>query len=241
MASTVDPDDARTWPEAVRAYVDSWAERLAGTTEYPEDLAIPLEDGERFLGFLEGRPVRAYHCTRLLDAEVDDVRERGLAALDEELVVRKITSAHAAGALTEAECDYLSQHHLYAVGNTTGRPGKVCVLIGRIALDEDGGLDRLLTLWGGEAIFWGHDRTPMAERLKELGRPTVVAMDLDFSGRSGVLFLPPLPRLFVAKVLGLSQAYGEAHIPGPIIGAEVVGIWQPGDPEYDGHARLPMA
>jgi hypothetical protein len=241
MASTVDIDDLDSWPRTVLAYTGAWATRLAGSTPYPLDLAIPWEAEAEFLDLLVDHPVRTYHCARLLDDEVDDVRRHGLAALEEDLVARKLRAAHTAGAISETEHDELRSSSVFAHGSTTGRLDKVCVVVGRTALDEDDGLIPLLTSWGGEAVYWAHEGTSLGHRLRQLGTPAVVVLDVDLSrcDRDDLLLAPPLNRLFVGQQLGLDEIRGEAHIPRPITAAEVVDIWQPGTEDYDRHLQLP--
>jgi hypothetical protein len=229
------------------AYVSGWANRLAGTTEYPGDLAVPLEEESQFVRLLGDRSLLVYHCSRLLDFEVESVRREGLRALSAGLVARKLNVAHAAGALTADQHARLLDSHVYALDNSDGRGGKVCALVGRTALDDPFGLERLLSIWGGEAIYWAHGDDPaddplrLGGALRGLGRPAVVtlAVDLGALGRDATLFFPPLHRLFVATILELNEVCGEAHIPTAVQGSEVVDIWQPGHPEYDRHPTLP--
>lgn len=231
------------------AYASRWAERLVGTTEYPGDLGVPLEEEDEFIALLGSRPLLVYHCSRLLEFEVESVHREGLSALSAELVARKLDAAHAAGALTDAQLAHLHTSHVYALDNSAGRDGKVCVLVGRTSLDDKYGLERLLSLWGGEAIYWMHgvDRTDEPSStggsLRRLGRPAVVTLAVDLSepGRDATLFFPPLSRLFVATLLALDEVRGEAHIPTAVHGQEVVDVWHPGHPEYDRHPTLPTS
>lgn len=245
MPDATDVDDPNTWSAPVMAYATKWAERLSGTTEYPGDLEVPHEDEDDFVELLRDRPFRVYHCTRLLDTEVEHVRKYGLIALTEDFIDQKLASALAAGALTREEAAHLASSTVFANGHTSGRLAKVCVVIGKDSLDDTFGVKPLLSQWGGEAIYWFHgDRQgPTGATLERLGRPTIVSLAADFSpsGRCNAKFWPALPKLFVARLLELGEVCGEAHIYGSIAADEVVDVWNPGDAEYDCHPTLPRS
>jgi len=50
---------------------------------------------------------------------------------------------------------------------------------------------------------------------------------------------PSLPKVFVGKRLDLEDAFGELHVTVNIRGEHILGIWHPGDPDYDRHLSLP--
>ena len=243
VPEAVDVTDPGTWPGPARDYVGHWAERLAGTTRYPSDLRVPLEDEDRFVDLLGNHPLLVQHCSRLLDLEIGAIRRDGLAPLTRELVEGKLDAALAAGALTEEQRTRLGSEHVYAHENADGRDGVVCVTVGRAALDDEGGHERLLGIWGGEGIYWafGDDSTGVGATLRTLGRPAIVTLGIDLSrpGRDQTQFFPSLHRLFVAGFLGLDDVCGDAFIPTAVPGHEVVDIWHPGDAEYDRHPALP--
>lgn len=243
VTDLVEISEPATWPLAVRRYAEAWAERLAGTTLYPGDLEMPLEEEASFVDLLQSHRLAAYHCTRLLHSETDRVRREGLLKLTEELVVEKLDSARSEGHLSTAEHAQLIARHVFAHKLSAGRTDQVCVIVGRNGLDEDGGLDLLLTHWGGEATYWVNTEGPLGARLRSLGQPTVVAVGTDLSrdSRAKTFFAPSLHKIFVGSLLGLAESYGEAHIPGSIGPDEVWGVWCPGDAEFDRHPQLPRS
>jgi hypothetical protein len=237
----VEVDDPSTWPPRLLEYADAWANRLRGTTKDNGDLKLPFDDETVVAEMLAGRRLQVLHCTRLLDSEVDDILTAGLAPLSRELLYRKLDAAAAVGALTPAERHLYGTTHVYAQEAPGHRDGLVCFVVGRSMLDRDfDGLERFLTMWGGEATYWAHDRNDTAARLRELGRPAVmdVALDVTAPGRDP-FFTPGLHKLFVGARIGLEDAAGEGHIAGPVRRDEVVDVWQPGHPEYDRHTQLP--
>ncbi|MFE7451482.1 hypothetical protein [Streptomyces griseus] len=138
---------------------------------------LPYEDTA--LAFLEGHLVRARHHTRLLDHEKDAIRARGLRLLDAQLVNDRLEQAHQLGYLTEAEHETLrTVNETVPDQRVPGRrEDQVCLTLSAATqLHHIHGVHRLLTYWGGEAIYWQHcEGSPaLATKLRSLGVPSVV-------------------------------------------------------------------
>ena len=241
MQPAVDLDGIATWPPAVRGFAERWATALDGTTRVAYDLALPETAQDSFMTLIGDQPVRAYHSTRLLEEEAGAIRAHGLIPLAEELVTSRVQAAYASGHLTAAERNALLSSSVFASGNITGRLGQVCAVAGRTIFDDDPqAVDLLLRLWGGEAIYWTHERTSLAERLLTLGKPSIVVVNLRFAAHSLTpLFAPPLSKLFIGRLLQMPETYGDVHYYARVRPEDVVDIWQPGHHEYDRHHRIP--
>ena len=168
----IDLDRPHTWPEATRRWAEQHAARLAGSTEFLADLAIPLELEDEFRQTFGPRNVLAYHCTRLLSHEADAISTDGLRLLDKQLVEDRIADAVAHNALLHDARRRAQTGNVYAIDNSQGRAGQVCFVIGRAAFDEHaGGCDPLLRYWGGEAIRGSPAAVP---ELAKVGSPSIV-------------------------------------------------------------------
>lgn len=238
---TVDLDDEATWPRPVLSFVDEFARRLEGSTEFTVDLGGGLiEREDEFCSLFAGRRLLAFHATSLFDHEVEDIRRRGLRVLTSRLVEEKIADAHARRLISAAERDRCGEENVYAIHTTAGREGRICLVIGRSIFDRDAGsLTPFLGGWGGEAINGGPGpgEDPV---LRRLGDPAIVATAIDVrAGGRPVYAAPSLPKVFVGKRLGLEDAHGEIHVTTNIGGGDVLDIWRPGDPGYDRHPALP--
>jgi hypothetical protein len=87
--------------------------------------------------------------------------------------------------VTGAERDALLSGSIFASGNVARRRGQVCAVVGRTVFDEEpGAVDLLLRMWGGEAIYWAHERAALAERIRALGKPSIVVINLRLTGHS---------------------------------------------------------
>lgn len=244
---TVDVDDLATWPPRVVAYADAWGRRLRGSTRFPSDLAVPIEEAQDFRRLFAGHLLRAIHCTRLLDHEREWILERGLRATNSELIEERIQGAYLAGAITLVERDTLLAGHALVEKQRARhgtREGQVCFIGSRTTLDRDPeAVSSLLGTWGGEVIYM-----PLSsdERrvLGSMGKPALVVAALDIANDPEPpkrhAFYPDLNKVFVAKRLGLpagADIFYRASVPSD----HVLAVEQPGDPGYDRHRDLPSA
>ena len=119
----------------------------------------------------------------------------------------------------------------------------MCLVVGRCGFDErdGGGFWRLLTRWGGEALYWAHENTPVEDRLRALGRPAIVVARLRFELGNDHHIRPSLAQAFVGAALGLPEAGCAVFHRAPIPGDQIEALWHPGDPAYDRHVHLPRA
>ena len=181
----MDLDDARTWPPAVRGFAEHWAGILIGSVCDASDLAVPPADRETFTTLIGDEPFRVYHCTRMLDEETADIRRDGMAPLSRALVTSRIQLACAAGYLTTSEASALLSGSAIESAGTGERLGQVCAVAGRGIFDDDPvAVELLLSLWGGEAIYWAHERSRLGMRLRLLGRPSIVVLDIQLAAGS---------------------------------------------------------
>jgi hypothetical protein len=131
----IDVDDPETWPAEVIDWVTPVADRLRGSTDYTGDLAVPIEREDEFRELL-ARALLAYHCTWLLDQEVEAIRRNGLRMLSKEFVEERIGSAQQSGALDERVANRLRVGNVYALEAHEGRDGRVCLVLGRAIFDK---------------------------------------------------------------------------------------------------------
>lgn len=241
----VDLDEQSSWPAAVTAYAEHWAQRLCGTTSDANDLEIPLEEDDQFRLLFCNMRLRAIHCTRLLAHERAMVIKQGLRPAGPDLIEDRVRAAHGASEITSAERDMFLAGHLFAAGagkhwtrQAKWRGAQVCLIISRHQLDEDWtGVEPLLTTWGGEILYFPL-RGQHGARLRSLDSPSLIVAALDIADERHRVH--SLSRLFVGARLGLYVA-GEIFYRAPVPPEDIVGIYQPGDPEYDRHTHLPRA
>jgi hypothetical protein len=79
-------------------------------------------------------------------------------------------------------------------------------------------------------------------RLRVLGKPSIVVVNLRLTGNSRPqFFAPSLENLFVRRLLQLPETYGDVHHYSPVWPEDITDIWQPGHCDYDRHPLLPRS
>lgn len=239
MDTAVDVDDASTWPGEVGEHVDEVSKQLGGSRHYACDLEIGYEEEAAFRELLGARPLLAYHFTRLLDVEVERIREvEGLRPLTRDLVERRIDDALTGQHVTPDQAERLRATHVFHQDGGRGRRDQVCLALGQRPLVTGRGVRELLGMWGGEAQY--APTYELREVLEHLGRPAIVvaAVDLTAPGRHDVW--PGVLKTLVGTRLGLEDAGADMFYRAPVPAGAVLDIWQPGHPSYERFPNLPQ-
>ncbi|MCZ2821310.1 hypothetical protein O2V63_13275 [Modestobacter sp. VKM Ac-2977] len=147
----IDPDNKATWPAELHEQVARWSAAL-DDEEHWQDATVPDAVSRTLESALAGWSVVTYHCTRLLDHEVDGIWAEGLQPFSRHLFDQKIRAARAAGAITAPESDALFWGHMYGCGDLPrrgAREGQVWLVAGGRDFDRDSeAFEELLLHWG---------------------------------------------------------------------------------------------
>lgn len=234
----VDVDDPATWPppfaELIRQLAD---DAQIDDIELSDDLDL-YDEEDQARRLLRGYLVRARHCTRLLEYEDDAIRTRGLRPLTVDLVNERLDAAHERGLFTPEEHALIRERN--CLTPQTSRWGKradqVCFTLSDAAMlhNADAG-ERLLTFWGGEAIYWLYceSHPEIGRKLRAMGRPTIVTALLDLSDPQRDFIFKSLVHTFVGKALGNEKADADVHYHQAVPPQHIESVAHPGDPEYD--------
>lgn len=120
-----------------------------------EQVHYPVTEGaETADGLLRRRDLLAFHCTNLHPAEITGVTKDGLVPLDTEMVARRVQARVAAGDITEpVGTRFLAE----TMAGDENRSGLLRLILTRSTLSHWSGVYRLLTCWGGEALYAPHE------------------------------------------------------------------------------------
>jgi hypothetical protein len=243
LIPVVDVDDSTTWPDQLTHRVHELAEQQRDLIDDPTEFACSdldlLERDAEVRQLLDGYLLRGYHASRLLAHEADTIRAHGLRLFDTELGTDRLDAAVKHGYLTTDEHATLVQ----GVVLTDNHVGQVCLFLSKTTLTEDaGGLNLLLSTWGGEAIYWPHIHTenPMNAKLRSIGIPSIVVALLDLSTSPTTTAFPGIANAFVGASLGLSRLAVDVFYRAPIPLAHIERIIHPGDVDYPQHQDLPQ-
>jgi hypothetical protein len=169
--------------EQTRLDVKDAAERAAGDyrnlwdPEPNKYEAVWIETLEQIKELLPQIPAVGFHCTRLAEDEITDIREAGLQPLTPALTRQRVQHRVANGDLTQATAAKLLQG---SQANQSNRSARVC-LVDRVSqLKSEGGFYRLFKYWGGEALYWMHEEDQkVARELQAFGEACIVVGSLN--------------------------------------------------------------
>ena len=163
-----------------------WLEREASdhTMPYPENPFAGEFIGlkEHVVGLMEVRTIRAWHYSRMTDAEVALLRRDGICLSTLATIRARLDAQVAAGTFAREIADKLFAESPFQSEQFGSRSNKFWMVSHPLEI-EDGGVELLLESWGGEsAYFWQRDPA-IQELLKRTGRPRVleIAMPLAHS------------------------------------------------------------
>lgn len=239
MPEHIDVHDPGTWPNALVQLVDQRAAELDGSTDYAADLTLGFEEHE-FCAATEGRGLRVYQCTRLMDFELDGIRNDGLRTLSGDLVAERIHRAEDQGEMSSELATAARAQNVFAISSTEGRLDRVCAGFGYGIFDEaHNGCHGFMKAWGGEAIDGGPIDPKRHNLTNGVGKPAIVVASVPVVDKDRFNIYPGLSNVLIGLRLGIERPSAEIHLTMPIPGKNVLDILQPGHPEYDRHPHLP--
>jgi hypothetical protein len=200
---------------------------------------------ERFLRITEAitramdeRTIRAWHYTRLTDAEDEALRLDGVHLSTPETLQRRLAAVVAAGAISsEAASQLYAQSPLHSQQHET-RVNRFWMTSHPINV-EDGGVEPLMSHWGGEAAsMWVRDEALLAP-LSRIGRPRVIELavpvisaDCAFSAARAVI--ATFARLRGGTPDKLSF---DLRVMSPLPPLAVLAVHTEGEPAFEGMGR----
>lgn len=239
--SAIDLDVPASWPARLRRLAGNTVGLPGCTTRCTVDLRPPAQVTAGILDVMSEHGVVVFHCTRLVDEEVADIRAHGLRAASGDLLARKLALAVEGGLLSEEQRVTLQQSTiLESRRQGAARANRLCALSIRrtIDLEASGGLRRFLSVWGGEMTYWTHEGDDIWRSLQGVGRPSIVVLDVPISLVK--IWAPDAANVVIARWRGLADCAGELQIDLASDQAlSIRDVWQPGHVEYDRHGDLP--
>lgn len=109
-----------------------------------------------------------FHCSRLLDFEMNNITTHGLRPLDLEFSNSRIKKIYSLGLIKEEFKNKLLNKVEFSASN---RAGNTCFFHSTSTLKDEWGLIRLFKSWGGEAMYLNFEEKT---ELQKLGMPCIV-------------------------------------------------------------------
>lgn len=168
--------DLESWPAEVTAFFDRNASFYKNLFFSPHDWEENVILGrrydqlhEKFTAVLESFSLRAYHCTRLTEAEIADVKKNGVVPLSPEFLERRIRQLGLREDVTEL---LLKENRV----DEKFRQNMIWFCLFPPEW-ESHGVQRFFRSWGGESLYADHERHPSTGPiLRQIGIPCVVEL-----------------------------------------------------------------
>jgi hypothetical protein len=125
---------------------------------------------------MEARTIRAWHYTRLTEAETDTLRDTGIYASTLETIRRRLDAQVAAGVFSAEIAGALFARSPFHHDEQSGaRSNKFWMTSHPVGI-EDGSVTPLLGGWGGEAVYFWLKDAILEELVAGIGKPRVLEM-----------------------------------------------------------------
>ncbi|TKD51431.1 hypothetical protein [Sphingomonas baiyangensis] len=174
-------EDLDVHAEDIRNFMDTsrrhWLEREASdhTMPYSENpysgIFMAISD---HVGRLMGeRTIRAWHYTRMTDAEVAALRRDGVHLSTMDSLRARLAAQVAAGTFDAATAERLlagSPFHHDILGSRANK----FWMVSHPHESDDSGVELLLESWGGEAVYFWQRDPELQALLRTIGRPRVL-------------------------------------------------------------------
>lgn len=146
-----------------------------------------------------------YHCTKLTELEINDIKYNGLKVLSSDLITKRFCLAERQGFISSEDAsNFLKSTELESVLNHKQgvREGTLWFCSNRSTLREPGMVQSFFEFWGGEAVRRNYKIQEQGMmQLKRIGNPCVVKCSIPFKDIKNVLreYAEYLVSYFISK------------------------------------------
>ena len=175
----LDLDSPTSWPAELHTYLDehydlflAWETKLGKFSGKAFDKAIyGLRD------ILQAYEILGWHCTRLTDAEVDEILRDGMELPNAEMLTRRIDALLKTNVIEPDVARRLkSENH----AGEERRAGMVWFCFSPPGNVDEDGIGRFFRHWGGEALYVCHEDDPVTSTVLRV-RPETLCRITEFS------------------------------------------------------------
>lgn len=192
-------DQISTWPseiiqiiEANKALIENYLQ-LKETISQKQEVdplyraTVPFNeyqsDWDSVLYSIEGvlncHKLVGFHCTRMVDEEIENVKEFGLKPLRREATISRLSRLSDLGIMTKNTFNYLRDNNLSSEQN---REGLLFFFHGVQTLKDNFGLYQFFKFWGGESIYRNHiNAVEIYAELSQIGKPCIVLASIEYA------------------------------------------------------------
>lgn len=187
---------------------------------------------------MEKRSIRAWHYTRMTDAEVSALVRDGIYLSDLATIRRRLDSQIAAGAFSTDIADALFDGSPFQGEQLRSRSNKFWMVSHPYKV-SDSGVELLLESWGGEAVYFWQRDPRLKALLKSLGRPRVIELALPLMKTRHAHSAGQAVVLAFARTLGCYTDSGafDLYVKRPLGPESILRVHSQGDVSFDDMGR----
>lgn len=172
----LDLTDLTTWPPEVLSHLNNnhslylgWESGINRPPAFAYDAAIyELKELVRESGYM----MQGYHCTRLMEAEMETVLDCGMSLPNVTMLHKRIANVVAAGMLEESVAQRLMNNNQ---ANDANRAEMIWFCFFPPHIAGQWGIERFFRSWGGEALYNSHEDDPITgPALAKIGVPCII-------------------------------------------------------------------
>jgi len=206
------------------------------TGPYPDNpfAGDHIELAETLMAVMNQRTIRAWHYTRLTDAEADRLRQDGVVLPSSQSIRARLDAQVAAGTFTPEIADALHAASPFQRGQADIRSGRFW-MVSHPRDIRDGGVELLLGNWGGEGVyFWLSDPEHQA-LVASIGRARVLEIAAPLSTSRHAFSAAEAVMAAFARSIGCdpgAKAF-DLYVGEPLPPEAVLTIHTEGDPAFE--------
>lgn len=188
---------------------------------------------ERLGDIMKSRTIRAWHYTRLTDAEVGVIQRDGIHLSTPQTLRARLDTMVMAGAVSAGSADAIYDASPFHGDQLEARRDKFWMASHPLKVD-DGGVELLLRHWGGEvSYFWNKD-PDLLGMLAAVGKPRVIEIAVPLAQTRHSFAAGEAVLATVARALGcVKSSYSfDVYTKEPLPPASILAVHSDGDPTF---------
>jgi hypothetical protein len=195
------------WPAELRSYLDAHHDLFLGW-EHKHKRVSPGAYDEAIYGLidvLEPYAIAGWHCTRLTDAEVNEILRNGMQLPNAEMIMRRIDALLKANQITPNIARRLKKENQC---NDANRAGMIWFCFYPPLLAGERGIGRFFRHWGGEALYNSHENDQVTSpAISCVGTPCIVEANVPIASleRHGGLPFKIIRRFLISRGFKTSE------------------------------------
>jgi hypothetical protein len=173
-------EDANSWPSEVLAHLDSSCDLLdawynSSNVFYAEASKMAKIYDELIYGLndvIKNCSLHGYHCTRLTDDEIIEIRNNGMSLPNSELLGDRIKKLQEKAIIDDCIATRLIAKNQ---ADDSNRANMIWFCFFKPHIASQSGIERFFRSWGGESLYNSHEQDPeTGKALQTIGTPSIV-------------------------------------------------------------------